>query len=564
MKKLLAALALISISLHLLAVPARHIHRELTLSDGRIVTDAVFCGNEQFHYWLAPNGVKYVQTEENTFETISNSRVAAMAERAQIEQATMIRQANPAPRGLVILANFKDVKFRPTNTSAAIDSMLNGESYTYHRSIGSARKYFQDQSKGLYDPIFDVVGPIELPDSVRYYGKNQRDYGSDQRAADMVLRSCEAASRLPGVDFSRYDSNNDGMIDLVFIIYAGYGEADSQIADLIWPASWTMGAAVSSGNTHLPRNSSFRMYTFHGKTIGYFAYTCELNYHNTIQEPTPGYDEANPLRTGIGTFCHEFSHVLGLPDYYDTQNGVNYTECLTPGNWDLMDQGNYNIDGYVPANYSVHEKWWMGWQAPQLLNRPAHLSLWADSTSYYITHNGRASSAIGTDTIYYIENRQQTGWDMGIPGHGLYVLRVVYNENLWDTKRPNDIAHNPRYMFVAADGTYTWNDGETGLQGDAGDTYPGRANINSCTLFPAYPITEITEQDGVIHLTFMGGDTTAQDTGTSTALGNILPTQLAEGVYSITGHYMGSNSEGCARGIYIVRKNGKSEKLIIQ
>lgn len=565
MRKTISILAFISLCISMWAVPARRMSRDLPLENGSVVRNAVLCGDEHFHYWEAEDGSQYVQTEDNTFRLLSRPEAGAHARKAATERAAMVGQLNLAPRGLVILANFKDVKFRAANTHAAMDSMLNGGTYLYHQSIGSARKYFQDQSKGQYNPIFDVVGPVELPDSMKYYGENSNSTnGSDRRAADMVLRACEGASRLPGVDFSRYDNNNDGMVDMVFVIYAGYGEADSQVDSLIWPASWTMGAAVSSGKTHLPPNTQVSAYTFNGKTIGYYAYTCELNYYNTIFRPTPGFSDENPLRAGIGVFCHEFSHVIGLPDYYDSQYSTNYMECLTPGNWDVMDQGSYNMDGYVPPSYSCHEKWWIGWKTPQLLNSPCNVELWADSTGYYLTRDGRAASSTTADTIYYLENRQQRGWDMGLPGHGMYVLRVVYNSSSWTGNVPNNTAYKPRYMYVAADETYTWNDGGNGLQGDAGDTYPGRDNVSICSLFPAYPITEISEQDEVIRFAFMGGDTLRPDTGTSTMLNPIAPIEMTEGVYSITGHYMGNTTEGCARGIYIVRKNGQSEKLIIQ
>lgn len=468
---------------------------------------------------------------------------------------------NLAPRGLVILANFKDIHFRSMNTVAEMDSMLNGANYNYYKSYGSARRYFEDQSHGLYSPQFDIVGPVQLPDSLKYYGSNRTSRrGSDGKSADMVLKACSIASLIDGVDFSRYDNDNDGNLDLVYVIYAGYGESDSHVDSLVWPSSWTMPSAVAGGYTSLPTNAPASAYTFQGKMIMYYAYSPELNYYNTIYRPTPGYSDSIPLRSGIGLFCHEFGHVLGLPDYYDTTNGINFDQFLTPGNWDVMDVGLYNCDGYVPAAYSAHERWWMGWDTPTLLNDSMNITMAADHESaYYITRDGSSALSTTPDTIYYLENRQLNGWDQGLPGHGLFVLRVVYNASIWSGNRPNNTAYAPRYIHIPADGTYTYSS-RTGLQGDDGDPFPGSANITSCTLFPAYPITDISESDELISFKFMGG----------TQGEALLPEVTAEegsitAVYSLTGTYMGRSTHALPAGIYLVHKStGETQKLIIR
>ena len=466
---------------------------------------------------------------------------------------------NLAPRGLVILADFADVHFRPQNTRAEMDSMMNGTSYTYYKSIGSARQYFHDQSHGQYTPTFDVVGPVQLPDSLRYYGGNTSGRGSDAKPGDMVLKACSIASTIDGVDFSLYDANNDGMLDFVYVIYAGYGESDSRVDSLIWPASWTMPSAVRSGKTSLPSNAPSSEYTFQGKTITYYAYSSELNYYNTIYRPTPGYSDSIPLRAGIGVLCHEFGHVLGLPDYYDTNNGTNYDEFLTPGNWDIMDVGAYNEDGYVPPSYSPHERWWIGWDTPTLLKDTQNITLPADNlTSLYLTRNRTAASATTTDTIYYLENRQQTGWDKGLPGHGMLIWQVVYSPGIWSSNTPNNTAHKPRYIPLAADGQYTYSS-KSGLQGDDGDPFPGSQNVTSVSLFGKTDITDIAETDGVITFKFCGGDTL------DTALPNLSESTRIMGIYSVTGTYMGTTVEALPAGIYIVRKDaGPAEKIVVR
>lgn len=536
------------------AAPARPMWSDLTLSDGTVVKNALFCGNEFGHYWLATDGTKYTDEGEKIVENSAQFR-ASLAE----EQARTPGIKNLAPRGIVILANFKDIKFRSMNTVAEIDSMLNGKNYKYHKSYGSAGQYFSYQSHGQYNPVFDVVGPVELPDSLNYYGRNLSSRrGSDAMPADMVLKACSIASTLDGVDLSLYDNDNDGSLDIVYVLHAGYGESDSHVDSLIWPASWTMPAAVSSGRTSLPSSSPASAYTFQGKKIMYFAYSPELNYYNTIYRPTPGFSDSIPLRAGIGLFCHEFGHVLGLPDYYDTTNGTNYNEFLTPGNWDAMDVGLYNQDGYVPAAYSPHERWWLGWGEPILLTDTMEVTLPADNaTSYYVTRDRTVATATTQDTIFYLENRQQSGWDEGVPGHGMLVWRVVYNAGIWSSNTPNNTAKKPRYIFVPADSTYTYSRA-TGLQGDDGDPFPGSANVTRCTLF-SYPLLNIREENDEILFSFLGDSSgTALPTLREESVGN-------PAVFSLTGVYMGTRTTNLPAGIYIVRKSaGETEKIIVR
>ena len=277
-------------------------------------------------------------------------------------------------------------------------------------------------------------------------------------------------------------------------------------------------------------------------------------------KPTPGYDIEHPLRTGIGMFCHEFSHLLGLPDYYDTSNGINYLQYLTPGNWDVMDVGLYDMDGYVPPAYSAHERWWLGWGEPTLLNDSTNVTMVADhGSAYCISRDGSTVLSTTPDTVYYLENRQLADWDQGLPGHGMLVLRVVYNASIWSANVPNNTGGAPRYIHVPADGTYTYSR-TTGVQGDDGDPFPGSANVTSCTLFPNYPITDITEEDGLVSFKFMGG---RQGEG-------IRPVEdkadgTVQAIYSLTGISMGNKLGSLPAGIYLVRKTtGKTKKIMVR
>ena len=139
----------------------------------------------------------------------------------------------------------------------------------------------------------------------------------------MVIEACRQLN--PEIDFSQYDLDNDQYIDNVFIFYAGQGEASGGSSDCVWPHSWEveiaeMGSQHIFDNVHLNR------------------YACS----NEWELSALGYGY-RPV--GIGTFIHEFSHVMGLPDLDSTQ----YVEdTFTPGAWSVMDYGPYNNYGCTP------------------------------------------------------------------------------------------------------------------------------------------------------------------------------------------------------------------------
>lgn len=523
MKKTLTTILLTMLAVTLLAVPARRITQTITLEDGTTVT-AQCVGDEFGHWYVDASGTHYVAQTDGTYRRLTASEFAdkkaivdskriardsrniqVAARRVQAAGPSHVPAINTAPRGLLILANFTDATFQASNTQAEMDSMLNAQNYNYDLSIGSARKYFYDQSGGRYNPQFDVVGPVNLPHDMAYYGAND-SVDQDVMPGDLVLHACSIASQIPGVNFANYDNDNDGWLDFVYIIYAGYGEADSygNLPNTMWPASWDLPSAIYFGNCSITDYNETDSYTFDGKAIGSFAYSSELSYYSTYSY-LRGFSPSHPMRNGIGTFCHEFSHVIGLPDYYDTEYQTNYDANLTPGNWSLMDGGSYNEDGEVPPAFSIYDKYFVGWATPTLLNEPQVISLQADGFSgYYITSNGSAATPTTSRTVYYLENRQQEGWDKGIPGHGMLAWKVDYDEGKWVDNTVNNTANSPNLIFIPADGTYTKNS-YTGMQGDDGDPYPGSAGITEFTPFADYPLTEITETNGIIAFSFMGG-----------------------------------------------------------
>lgn len=485
MKKriILSALALAT-TLTIDAVPAYRGWQTKPQPDGTTI-QVRQNGDEVYHYFTNTNG-DIVRMDADGYWRVVEQQ--PMAETIRAQRAKAHRQPrragsiNLAPRGLFILVNFADTKYQSGNTPAQMDSMMNAVNYTYGSSYGSARKYFIDQSNGAYTPTFDVVGPVTLTKQAAYYGKNDT-VGNDMYPGDMVIEACKLVKSQFGVDFAQYDNDHDGEVDFVYIIYAGKGEADGGDANTIWPHNWDIESAIYYGNcTYTAAECKVD-----GLSINNYACSGELNGQTGD-------------RNGIGTLCHEFGHVLGLPDFYDTDYGSNYSNHRTPGDWDIMDSGSYNGDGCCPPNYSAFEKYFFGWTTPINPGSDGQgLTLYPAGDQRYQAYQVNASGtlqAAATDGLnYYIENRQQTGWDQYLPGHGMIVWYVNYSQMVWDNNEPNNTASFPRYTVESASG-YT-----TGI-GKARDPFPGTGNVTMWSKISGTPLKDIREENGVIMLTY--------------------------------------------------------------
>lgn len=402
-------------------------------------------------------------------------------------------EINLAPNVLLILVEFADQNFALNNTYQAFDSLANGDNYTYNGATGSCKQYFTDQSNGKYIPNFDVVGPVKLPQTMAYYGTDTyTDNGDDRYVFDFVLDACLGADQM-GADFTKYDNNNDGFVDFVYIIYAGVGQADGGPETTIWPHAWDLKATLYYGNhnqnTYYANSATdYYLPQIDGKTLNNYACSNELKYSTNA-------------RTGIGTICHEFSHVLGLPDYYLTTTDPVVAQRNTPGAWSLMGYGNYLNDGNTPPNFSVYDKYFLGWLEPSVLSTSQSLEIPADGkTTYMLASNEKhvSDGAYRTDTVYYIENRQREGWDAYLPGHGMLIWRVIYDDSDWYNNCPNDFV--ARYLLVSAEkrsSPYT-----TGAEKQE-VPFPGKNNVTTYAPFTHNKIENIQEQDGVITCDFV-------------------------------------------------------------
>ena len=487
-KLIISVFALLSAA-SLFAVPAYRGWQTKTQPDGTTI-EVQLNGDEFYHFYTNRAG-QVVTCDEQGYWTIveqqpSSATISARRKASPMMQTRPHRvgKINLAPRGLFILVNFKDTQFRSSNTQEEMNKMMNADTYTYNGAYGSARKYFIDQSHGAYVPTFDVVGPVTLSEDCSYYGKNVGgEDGNDMYPGDMVIEACKLADTQFGVDFTKYDNDHDGYVDFVYIIYAGKGEADGGAASTIWPHNWNIGSTIYYGNCTYKEEDC----KVDGLYIDDYACSGELNGHDGS-------------RNGIGTLCHEFSHVLGLPDYYDTEYGSNSKNARTPDDWDIMASGSYNGDGNYPPNYSAHEKYFFGWNTPTNLgNTPAALTLNANGTSGYNSYQLNTANTLQSATQeginYYIENRQQSGWDTYLPGHGLLVWYVNYNADAWSQNVPNNTAGSPRYTVISASGN------KTDL-GTAKDPFPGTNNIKTTTI-AGKPLSNITETNGAVSLIYV-------------------------------------------------------------
>ncbi len=490
MKKLLLSLTLLLLTLSTFAVPAYRGWQTKTQPDGTTIQVRLI-GDEFHHYWQdqAGNVVKCdslgywrVVESQPTPATIKARRQASAMLQSRPKKA--VGSVNLAPRGLVILVNFKDVSFNAANTQSAMSDLMNSDSYTYNGATGSVRKYFSDQSEGQYTPQFDVVGPVTLPNNMAHYGGNDA-YGDDKLPGDMVIEACSIANALHNVNFTQYDNDSDGEVDFVYIIYAGKGEADGGADETIWPHNWSISGAYYYSNCTYATSAR----KFDGKTIDNYACSGEI-------------DGQTGKRAGIGTLAHEFSHVIGLPDLYDIDYGQNYEDEMTPGEWHIMDGGSYNNNGNTPPNYTIYDKYFLGWKTPTYLGATAqNLSLKAAGTdgynAYQITTSGNSLlAATSTTTAYYIENRQQSGWDAHVPGHGLVIWKLMYNPTAWNNNGPNATPGTIRYAVVSASGATT-------KIGTAADPFPGTKKITQWEGVNGKPLLNITEKNGIISLSYI-------------------------------------------------------------
>lgn len=401
---LMMAAALLCTAPAVRAVPADPTPFKYTQPDGTVLTLQMH-GDEWFGWTTDKAGTVVALEADGFYRAIPNPgawmaarraegmRMRAMAERLRAETlASMTSGKSPMTEGTrhipVILLEFSDLTFTISNPAQAFDDMLNKEGYSANNALGSVNEFYRDNSHGKFDPVFDVYGPVNIQQPHAQYGNN---YGSAAAAKAFNL----AVSMLDSqIDFTKYDYDNDGNIDMILFYYAGHNTAEGAGGDTIWPHQWWFRYAGINQK-------------YDGKTLGRYFCTSELR----------GASGSNMC--GIGTTSHEFGHSLGLPDFYDTDYATNgsagglYT-------FSTMCSGSYNSNGTRPPFFNVMERSMLDWcDEPTEISRSGDYTLQSvrvADESYYIptTTDGE---------IMIFECRDQNKWDSPLPT-GLVVYHL--------------------------------------------------------------------------------------------------------------------------------------------
>ena len=507
LKKILLMFLLMLCTTLLWAVPARRITHLVEQPDGTTLSLTIR-GDERFHYLVTVDGVPVVRhegayyyalfgaegfaasehlahdaeertAEEQAFvESLPDIQQAATTQMRATKRRAATRAAEPEVPTTgevhvpILLVQYADVKF--SSAKSQMEELANGEDGVSEEGTGSIRQFFVDQSEGQFLPTFDVIGPITLKNNMKYYGANDRD-GYDLRPQEMTEEACKLAYNNLNTDFKRYDNNKDGYVDFLYIIYAGYGEASypDKLEDTIWPHQWALEVPLMLG----------------GVNIQQYACNNELEGHR------------GTTLAGIGTFCHEFSHCLGLPDFYDTsEEGSTFGMSA----WSIMDYGCYNNNGYTPCGYNAYEKDCIGWKSLVELKESKQVTLKPlseDGEAYKIVNDANSNE------FYVVEHVDQKGWNKYAPASGMLVLHVDYDEEVWHNNEVNNAPRHRRMTIIPADGKL---DDRT-LEGDV---YPGTAKNRSLTStsrpaakvytggYMNKDITDIASANGVITFTF--------------------------------------------------------------
>ena len=476
------------------AVPAYPFKQTVTLSDGSKV-ELTLCGDEHYKFYTGSDGYAYRKINDK-YERLAfaqahsewkNKMTSANNERRARTRRVgkPVQNLTGKKKGLVILMQFADYEFVLDDPQKKFYDCFNKEGFSDYGMAGSVTDYFKAQSYGQFELDFDVVGPFTAKHSMVYYGAPDPDKNSDDsHVPQLVKEACEFADSL--VDYNDYDWDGDKQLDQVFVIYAGYSEAQGASENTIWPHEWSLAG------------ESLRL-TCDGVKINTYACGSELSGTET---------NTKIEMAGIGTACHEFSHCLGLPDFYDTGDGTNYGM----GTWDVMCQGAYNGGyGSVPSAFTSYERMFAGWLTPTELSgdmtRISGMKALTDAPEAYILYN-----EANRNEYYLLENRQLKGFDAAQYGHGLLVLHVDYDEGVWGSNKVNTNPNRQRLTIIPADGVLSART----VRELAGDPFPGRSNNTMLTnnstpaaitynanadgsYFMNKPIDNITEsEDGLI------------------------------------------------------------------
>ena len=548
MKKQLLLLVLSVLCMTARAIPADPTPIKVAQPDGSMLTVKLH-GDEFFHFTTTSDGYTVVKNAAGyyTYARLEGDRIVAgdriardpvqrtaadraalasipkgLTSNAMIQSGTQqLGRRNAAMRrvgaeglmdyenfrGLIILVNYTDKKFSMSDANAFYDDMVNTHNFTGYTlngrhvdMTGSVRDYYYDNSNQIFDPHFDIVGPVNVPYSSIY------PQGTE-RAEPIFKAALNAVDSL--VNFNDYDSDGDGYVDMVFFLVAGYAANYSgNNENYLWPHMYYL-------YNETPRDGvRFWLYACSTEIAGWEGYYSGVN--------------------GIGTFCHEFGHVLGLPDLYDTDYSGSGGESRNPGDWSIMAGGSGSNFGRNPVGYSLYERYALGFTKPITLTEGGRYEM----QPLDLSNQGYRLNTMNKDEFFLIENRQNGKWDGFLPGHGMMVARVdSSNVNVW---WQNTVNCNPNRMYYELlRARYNGSDSEY-------DPFPGAGGVTSITnfthpnlltwdkLFNEFIITDIDETGNVVSFQLSPDtlvQTVVEDFENMPATDNLMA-QKVEGVYA--------------------------------
>ena len=471
MKRILISAVLSLCAAMTFAIPAKKSWKVVSQSDGTTIKVSQ-AGDEHLHYYITEDNVPIYKAADNRYcyLTIENGKLhnsgvlahesaARSAKELQVmntihDLALIARQMAAKKRSaakrcvrpdrlpskddisvfkgskkaLVILAAFSNKSFSKGDDAIVkfYDEVLNQEGYSQNGAAGSVHDYFKDMSRGEFDLTFDIVGPVKVSKSATYYGGPSPIMGGTDHIGEFITEAIKKADEKCDIDWKKYDWDDDGEVEQVFVLYAGYGQATGGPTGTIWPNAWTLDEALQNSDG----NGGF---SIDGVFINQYACSNEL------------YLDSGTVPMGLGVFCHEFSHCMGLPDMYDT----NYGSTPTMGDWDLLAGGSYNGPhgiGWCPAGWTSYERAYAGWleltelKAGDIIKGMTSLEE-ADGKAYVIYNDNHK------DEYYLLENHKGMGWDKYTPENGLLIIHVDYDKDLFD----NNIV-NSKGEFTPAEG----------------------------------------------------------------------------------------------------------------
>ena len=589
LKQLSLIICLMLCSLTTWAAKAESIPVQVRQADGTIIT-VILRGDEHINWYTTLDGVLLVQGADNNYyigkvekngNLIATKQLAHEAQtRSQAERNLIAKQDKEkffayvnkiaeesenaydnspltrspsidsgyngvpyfphtgSPKALVILAEFQDTTFTIQDTKKVFTNYLMNEDhftdkrYNQDQNYKGVRGYFKDCSYGKFTPVFDVVGPIKLPKAHAVYGA-----GNDR----MDLLLADACAAVDGmVDFAKYDANNDGIVDLVYVIYAGHSANTSGNKDTnIWPKSGTI--TISN--------------KFDGKSIRRYGVSNELNGSEKTSKN-------NKKINGIGLFCHEFSHTLGLPDIYAYNTDAENQDNQGMEYWDIMDGGTGIRGGRVPASYLAWEREVMGWMNIDELKKDITInnlkSIDNGGKAYKIVYPKNSNEYIVLQSIQ--KGAWNQGWGDNTYGKGLFAYRISYKSdkvNIFDY--PNNLKGKPRVIPIPADGKILAAANAGGKLNVYtaqlnGDPYPynGINKIDNFTMYDGtilkWAIYDIVENDAERYVSFKFKNN--ETTGIQSP--SIIERSTSDNrIYTLDGRYVGTDASILPHGIYI-------------